>query len=653
MNDYYLTGKRIVEYLKKNQTPDGTIYDEIDEAKTPDNHYAHTYFALAAIQIYENTSDQSWLRAGEKAVEYFLDLPENRRGHREFNNLAILLMYPRLKKLVDSMPLAKMEGYIENMKFDTDSIAMSNNWTAIKAVCHALKFKIFGLNEEKKKAEHLMNDHILRYQLDDGFFYDWPNEVVTESYITPLTYQAKICSMLLMYNTIIKNSNVLDSAIRGLDTLKHFIADDGETFYYGRSNNALFGHISGIYAYEKAAQTVSGNKSAEFRYCATRLFKFIKTWQQEDGHINITPNEYEKERCGWDGYMHSTVYNAYAAGLLLMLSEVKQKQAHQVNAIEKTYYAENAGLLAIREGNFFMSLSTKGQSVPSRVMFSDPRYYGMNPLSMKYKGYDIILPLPLIKTSLKDTSNPSLTGFLPYTKKNDEIYSTRIYDEVKIDINQDSISIFAKGQPTAYIQKILYPSEIRRRIPKIFYLLPQIRRSLRYLYFQYINKEGGGYNVKELEKTKTYRCIIALPKEPIVIFVDSIDTKINESITLNTLSGRFNSPSVDIHENRVIYKTGSINTILEDLLDKKLDNMSTVSVPTSKGFGYVVNNEKTIYPKEKFISAYALYFNDNKIPLFKTKVDNNRFNIDINTTINEYSLELDLSKMSCKTIKGS
>ncbi len=647
MNDYYLTGRKISEYLKGNQNPDGTIYDEINEAKTPDNHYAHTYFALAAIQIYENTNDQLWLRAGVKAIKYFLDLPENKRGHREFNNLAILLIYSKVKDLADSMPLAEMESYIENMKFDSDSIAMSNNWTAIKAVCHALKYKIFGLSEEKEKAEHLMN-HILGYQLDDGFFYDWPNKRVTKSYITPLTYHAKTCSMLLLYNTIIQNPDILDSAVRGLNTLKHFIAGDGETFYYGRSNNALFGYVSGIYAYEQAAQTVPENRSDEFRYCAARLFKFIKRWQQVDGHINIAPNKCEKERCGWDGYMYSTVYNAYAAGLLLMLSNVKQKRVHNVNVIEETYYARNAGLLTLREGNFFMGLSTKGQSVPNEVMFSDPRYYGMNLLSLKYKGCDITSPPPLIRTSLKDTLNPSLTGFLPYIRKNDEIYSTRVYDEIKIDIRENSISIFAKGQPTVYTPKTLYPSEVRRRVPKIFYPLPQIRKTFRCLYFRYINKEGSGYNVRELDETVTYRCIMILPEEPIVVFVDSLDTKIDESVTVNTLSGRFNSSDVDIDENRVIHKTGGFNTILEDLLDKKPDNISAVSVPTSKGFGYVVNNEKTIYPKERFSSAYALYFDDNESPLFKTKLDNNRLNIDINTVTNEYLLELDLSTMGCK-----
>lgn len=593
-------GRSITHFLKSCQRPNGTLYDEIDQGITPDNHYAHTFHSLALIQLYQLTNDITYLRSAEKALIYYFALPEKKRGHRELNNLAVLWIRSKFGNQLAEMKVNledRIEEYIGNMKFDSDLTEnLSNNWTAIKAGCYALRYSILSLLEDRAEAKRLMHNFVLRCQLDDGLFYDWPPRAMAESCATPLAYHAKICMMLLEYYKCLREKPVLKAAVKGLRALSHFIAEDGETFYFGRSNNALFGYASAIYAYEEASSLLNREKqeASQFRICAGRLLDFITKWQSQDGHISITPNGEERIKCGWDEYMHNTVYNAYAAALLLMLpnkNTLKEKKTSIKP--EENFYAEHSGLLVIRRRNFFLCLSTHGQSIPHDTLFSDSRYYGMNIQCLKIRGIDIVPSPPCFITPLRNRLNPALAGFLPYIKVKSEVYSPRTWDKVKVEFYDNSVQVLAEGFPVTYKLKRIYEFVRGRRI-------------LHDVYKRYLNSRETAYNEKILAESIFYRAVVVLPSEAIIMFLDAIKGPERKAV-IGSISARFNTKKVSVSENKIISSVRDFNTVLESIHPQELTDVSVTPVPTSKGTALVVSNPIDINLPEEHFSACALY----------------------------------------------
>jgi hypothetical protein len=359
MDTYQTIGELIMGYLLERQLESGVIWDEHRGDIAPDNGYQNTFFALGCVQMHHRRREEKWISAARKALWYFRGIPRNRRGHLEFNNLAVVLLLTKITKLdvLDSPDYQWIEAfckdYVSDLEFRVRPYGgMSNNWLAMRSATHALVYAITGEAREMKMARKLMRNHILGYQLGDGFFYDYPNDANADNFSTPLTYHAKICLMLAFFLESIWDCDVLKALVNGLDVLSHFIAPSGQAFYFGRTNNGLFGYAAAIYAYELLASLLStsdSEKALHYHRCAQRLLRFITRYQCLDGHVRIVPNSLEELRCGWDEYMHTTIYNAYAAAMLL-LTAGEEPPGEEIEQIDKSdtsascYYASSAGL---------------------------------------------------------------------------------------------------------------------------------------------------------------------------------------------------------------------------------------------------------------------------------------------------------------------
>ena len=126
-------------------------------------------------------------------------------------------------------------------------------------------------------------------------------------------------------------------------------ADDGEAFYYGRTNNALYGYACGIPALRAAANYLKeGDKAEGFKACEQALFQFSARHCAKDGHLYIVPNKFEEERCGFDNYMYVTVYNAFTMAMLLLSSLIKNAAESDRPTEPRVDYFKDSGFFIKR-----------------------------------------------------------------------------------------------------------------------------------------------------------------------------------------------------------------------------------------------------------------------------------------------------------------
>jgi hypothetical protein len=414
---------RIAEYLRANQDERGTIFDVIDNEFTPLGQYGITFYALSAFLIYRNTGDAGWYESGSRAISFYLDNAEADveradRGHKEFNDLAILKIFELLKSFDSAEALGrKVESYVRGRIPDVADlkVRIPNNWMSMRAACCAIKSKLFPGGPDNE-GRWLFEKYVLGVQLKDGFFYDCPPVTGLERAETPLVYHAKICAMLAMGYEVYGSAEMLRALLRGLDVFAEFIAPDGECCYYGRTNNGVFGYAGAVYAYQRTAGYLADGDRRKARYAgiSNLLSGWIKKWQLPDGHVAIAPNSHESEKMGWDVYMHGTVYNAYTAAMLLLAGDLGPSGTFSDG--KGLFHALDAGLMKLGRNNRFHVMSTRGQDVEDPGIYGRARYKGLNILKMLRDGGDVFSP-PEINDSdghedffIEDNGGRRLTG---------------------------------------------------------------------------------------------------------------------------------------------------------------------------------------------------------------------------------------------------
>jgi len=582
--NYFQIGVLITDYLHSRQAKSGTLFDEHINSEVPDNHYAHTYYALSQLLAYSKFGDSQRLQSAIDALRWFFAINSN--NHIEFNNLAILLIENliRNKKIdINSNIRENIKKYINTMSFNVrPGIQTANNWIALKALSLMIRGKICNCENNVKKGCDLINNHVLNCQLKDGFFYDYPAVILAEVFSTPLTYHAKICSVLAMFLEWEYDFNLIDALKRGLDIFSHFIGPDGEALYYGRTNNGLFGYISAIYAYQKAVDlqiVTSKERLLYYQSCAAKILRFIQNWQQKDGHINIAPNHLEKMRCGWDKYMYTTVYNAYAASFLMMLGDRNISESFQNKEENRKFlitHAEHAGLLSINTNNNFIAFSTKGQSPKGYdYFFDDMRYWGMNILSFKYRGVDVIPPPPLDLNPKEHALDPMRCGFVPVIRCNQHFYTVISYKNItKVVEKEKVICLFGEGSFSFLGFRKFYQKH------------PLAKRILRKIYREIFHVRPQAIFAENLSSLKLRRLILIILKQPIIIFVDYFEGVLNK-VDEVVFSFRLWDGIYRINGNKItqlLEKNNKTEVVFENAYPKiDLHDLNCNKICTSKG----------------------------------------------------------------------
>ncbi len=457
----HVLGNSIGNWLQTRQGETGAILTD-NGGISPTDHYAHAFAALTFTLMAEAEGDSHFWSSAAKALRFTLSIPEPERKIQEFDSLALLLMAHTVRnsRSAPGRISSLLEDAIHEPNFLYDGRRLvSNNWMAMRAVCHLLHAELTGDSDSQLRGEELLQQTVT-WQLEDGVFIDFPAAPRSE-WATPLTYHAKICSMLTLALRLPltldeRLTNKIGLALqRGLNALDSVSSPGGECLYYGRSCNSLFGLVAANFAFQYGPDPLSYRSFETSREAIIRL---LESRLCEDGRLRLVPDKAPDSRDGWDIYYHSEVYNAYAAAFLLLdLPSARDQHKGQVDAIEiresQTVHLDKAGLLTVRSKEFFAAFSTRGQCVlDGSSLFCDMRYSAMQPLLIE-AGQRAQVPEPPLWWDGPSTKHlavaPENIGFTPAIAWRGTQYCSRVLIDVSVVSEDGATVIHGNGHAVA------------------------------------------------------------------------------------------------------------------------------------------------------------------------------------------------------------
>lgn len=414
---------------------DGTNADERQfRTVAPANHYAATCFSVAAFRAFAFTGDEQFREMGTKALDYYLDLPEDERGHYEFNSFALLeaiedARNDRYDLPVDEDVLADRLAYSSSFHS-----AEGNNWLLLQALCRAKYADLFDDRRERRRARRIarLSDE---WVLDDGVIVDYPRRRIPP-FQTPLTYHAKSSMMTARLATRLRSSALRDRTGATLRALSRLTLRNGEALYFGRSDNTIFGYVCAVDALSsfRANADDAPDWSEENR---GRLVRFLLE-QFDPDRGNCQPGHLRDDR-RMDGYVYDAVYASYAAMVLLGLPAISPRSAtgRHRSAIGCEHLLD-AGLLAARGRSTDLGLATTGQ-IRIRIRGSDPdlRYAGLVPLSFVHDGRAVCPGFPVERAD----SVP----FLPVIRHEGANYAPVLWD-ARVSRSDSTLAVRGNGR---------------------------------------------------------------------------------------------------------------------------------------------------------------------------------------------------------------
>ncbi|MDI6781005.1 MAG: hypothetical protein QME49_02690 [bacterium] len=467
-------------YLKNNQLENGAIFDPF-VSKQPWRQYAHTFFGLSGVILYFYFNECSYIESAERAFEFYLSMEKDKRiKTTDFHNWAILMAYLFLIENTKEEEFEKLKAMLLlEIKTMTHTVTMSsgqgNNFIALRSITHLLRYRVLKQDADLEESFDLMKNYVLKWQFNDGIFYDFPRQINDKEGIPSLTYHAKIVAMVLLFSILTNDGETKKAGFKGLDILGKLITTQGEAFFYGRSNNALYGYVNAIFAYALALCMLEDNNDVFHQYCVwkERLLGFITNQTCSDGHLHIIPNKMEESRAGYDSYMYVSVYNAHGAAILLLINLLNQwdrKKIYSCNILttEKSIYLKDSGFFIFKSDGICTCLNLKGHTLLKKY-FMDPRFSSLTLLFLEYQGKDLLPTIPFtdneriqlgrkpaaIVNYFKDNycykhyyrnHNPRLSGFVPFLQTKNAEYVLGESENIEIRESGEYTTIVVQGK---------------------------------------------------------------------------------------------------------------------------------------------------------------------------------------------------------------
>lgn len=411
----------VTEALRNCVNRAGDLIDPVTNRRTPDDHYALTFTALALACQDPQTSHCQALVARYGAI------PSHRKGHAPFNRLALLL----LQRLLPAQLDGPHQRLISRALGDThcQPLYRSNNWAFLAGLGDLLD----APKDEAGEAAGRLSRMAAQWTTAQGGFIDYPPNP-GRAICTPLAYHAKFLFCLDLASRIHPSDEWADPYRRALRWLLAFCDKTGACGGFGRSTHALFGSAAQLAVYaEQLRQAADPMSRMRWTEHCQRLRRLLEQNRRADGLLGLNLNAKAGAAGGWDTYMYLTVYNAWAAGLLGWVlarpalgpaSGAHPDDGPPVGAWRDAgLHDPQAGLLAVHSTWGTAGITTHGQPAQLGIRQAlDLRYQGLMPFNVVWRGKRVTGP-PVLTRAGDFLTQPAQAGWVPLFRRRQALFS--------------------------------------------------------------------------------------------------------------------------------------------------------------------------------------------------------------------------------------
>ncbi|WP_019627633.1 hypothetical protein [Thioalkalivibrio sp. AKL10] len=430
--------------LRAHTRPGVGLYDPVDEAPTPADHYGQTGAALA-LAILDGPDSRTW----RYPLEAWETVPAQQIGHAPFNRFLLNLLAGHLERSgAPASEVTQIRGSAQECKLAR--LYPSNNWTLLARLCE--------LQEANGKAGSRAHAR-LRGLLDcwttpSGAFVDYPARAGTPARgATPAAYHHKALFVAVMAAELGEPEAWQPTIERLLRWSLYGWDGYGHAGGLGRSSHALFGDACLV----ASLLLLGAGSDAHQDTAPGRMLRgLLGRWSGQirpDGFLALNPADTTLSGTGWDPYMHLSVYNAWAAAVVAWARgrarRPEREHAVHLEAFGSTQPART-GLELLRAGSAsaaFALVSTHGQ--PPQGFSRDAvelRYAGGVPLHMTWEG-QVLCPAPVRIPAQALLDAPALAGWTPVFLIDDRLFGLTDFEHCESQASEESLQITLSGHP--------------------------------------------------------------------------------------------------------------------------------------------------------------------------------------------------------------
>ncbi|WP_020146114.1 hypothetical protein [Thioalkalivibrio sp. ALJ15] len=434
--------ERLAQAIAAHVRPDTGLWDPIEQAPSPADHYGQTSATLA-LYLQGGPEMEQWgwpLRA-------WLTRCGRHAGHAPFNRLLLLLLRERVIAGVQPVTPA-LETMLDEalQRCHPSRHYPSNNWTLLAQLCRLVEARP---GRPRDHAAARLAALLERWTTASGGFIDYPARPGPRGVATPMAYHHKallIASIALCYAP----TPALATLTQRLYGWVALTWDGGEyAGGLGRSTHSLFGDACLVGSLDLLGLAGAQQTDAP---AGQMLRGVLARWERQrrgDGLLGLTPADRAStpapgnHPAGWDNYMHLSVYNAWAAAVLAWVGDRRRREGTP-EIVEDLQWAGGrteacqqdlqAGVLCARAGPDLCALiSTRGQAPQafSRDV-AELRYAGGQPFHIRHR--DRVLCPPAVRVEAEALlRNPALAGWVPLFRIGDQLWALAEFRSVTVD----------------------------------------------------------------------------------------------------------------------------------------------------------------------------------------------------------------------------
>ncbi|WP_018866632.1 MULTISPECIES: hypothetical protein [unclassified Thioalkalivibrio] len=436
--------------LLANTQPGVGLYDPVDEAPTPGDHYGQTAASLA-LAIQEGPDTGFWHRP----LDAWEALPEDQRGHAPFNRFLLNVLAEYLEQSGASPgEVFHIRRLAQRCKLSRGY--PSNNWTLLARLCELQE----ASGNARIRAHARLRGLFDRWVTPSGAFVDYPARPgIPERGATPTAYHHKALFVAVTAAELGESEAWQPTIERLLKWSLHVWDGHGHVGGLGRSSHALFGDACLMASLILLGASQSQAQDTPPGRMLHSILQRLQEQTRPDGFIALNPADRKTPGTGWDTYMYLSVYNAWAAAIITWAKGRTTRADRapvpiELRALEPSV-TDKPHAVPFRvgaPGKAFFLISGCGQP-PQAFSRSEVelRYAGGMPLHAAWQGLPLC-PAPVRISRQALEANAALAGWTPVFEAQGILFGLTDFDSCDIKRGDRIVRISLSGHPRALVR---------------------------------------------------------------------------------------------------------------------------------------------------------------------------------------------------------